>query len=110
MKNLLLLLVPLLGFKTLLSTFSLGSFLGLFFLYRNDLWTLGVVSLVTVGILLASLAFALTAGASLYVVYRDRRVAMNRVAYWHSILVAVAVAAAASYLGYWGLIGLRLWA
>jgi len=94
----------------LLSTLSLGAFLGLFLLYRNDLWTLGVVSPVTVGILLSSLAFALTAAASLYVVYRHRRAAMNRVAYWHSVLAAVAVAAAASYLGYWGLIGLRLWA
>ena len=94
----------------LLSTLSLGAFLGLFFLFRNDVWTLGVVSPVTVGILLSSLAFAVTAAASVYVVYRDRRAAINRVAYWHSVLVAVAVAAAASYLGYWGLIGVRLWA
>jgi len=31
-------------------------------------------------------------------------------AYWHSVLVATAMAAVAVYMGYWGLIGLRLWA
>jgi CubicO group peptidase (beta-lactamase class C family) len=93
----------------LLSTLSMGAFLGLFYFNREDLWTLGVPSLVSVGIMLSSLAFALTAATSLYVVYRARHVAMNRVAYWHSVLVAVAVAADAVYLGYWGLIGLRLW-
>jgi CubicO group peptidase (beta-lactamase class C family) len=94
----------------LLSTLSLGAFLGLFFIYRNDLWTLGVCSWVTVGIMLSSIAFALMAAASLYVVYRERHAVMNRVAYWHSVLVAAAVAADAIYMGYWGLIGLRLWA
>ena len=34
---------------------------------------------------------------------------MNRMAYWHSVLVAAAMAAVAIYMGYWGLIGLRLW-
>jgi hypothetical protein len=34
---------------------------------------------------------------------------MNRAAYWHSVLVTVSVAAVAIYMGYWGLIGLRLW-
>lgn len=94
----------------LASTLSMGAFLGLFYFNREDLWTLGVCSWVTVGIMLSSIAFALTAAASLYVVYRERHAAMNRVAYWHSVLVAVAVAADAIYLGYWGLIGLRLWA
>jgi hypothetical protein len=60
--------------------------------------------------MLSSIAFASTAAASLFIVYRQRPAPMNRVAYWHSVLVSVAVAAAALYLGYWGLIGLRLWA
>jgi hypothetical protein len=94
----------------LASTLSMGAFLGLFYLGREDLFTLGAPSLVSVGIMLSNLVFALTAAASLYVVYRERSAAMNRVAYWHSVLVAVAVAADAIYLGYWGLIGLRLWA
>jgi hypothetical protein len=94
----------------LLSTLSMGAFLGLFYFDREDYWTLGVCSWVTVGIMLSSIAFALTAAASLYVVYRERHATMNRVAYWHSVLVALAVVADAIYLGYWGLIGLRLWA
>lgn len=93
----------------LASTLSMGVFLGLFYFNREDLWTLGVCSWVTIGIMLSSLAFALTAAASLWVVYRERHALMNRLAYWHSVLVAVAVAADAIYLGYWGLIGLRLW-
>jgi hypothetical protein len=94
----------------LLSTLSMGVFLGLFYHGREDLFTLGAPSLVSVGIMLSNIVFALTAAASLYVVYRERTAAMNCVAYWHSVLVAVVVAADAIYLGYWGLIGLRLWA
>jgi CubicO group peptidase (beta-lactamase class C family) len=94
----------------LASTLSLGAFLFLFWKNSRDLDVLGVPSLVSVGIMLSSLAFALAAAASLCVVYRERHAAMNRLAYWHSVLVAVAVAANATYLGYWGLIGLRLWA
>lgn len=35
---------------------------------------------------------------------------MNHAVYWHSVLVAVAMSVVAVYLGYWGLLGLRLWA
>jgi len=35
---------------------------------------------------------------------------MNRMAYWHSVLVALAMVAVAVYYGYWGLLGIRLWA
>ena len=76
----------------------------------DDLFTLGVPSLLTVSIMLSSIAFPLVAAASLYVVYRERSTAMNRIAYWHSLLVAVAMAGVAGYMGCWGLIGLRLWA
>jgi anti-sigma-K factor RskA len=41
---------------------------------------------------------------------RKMTATMNRMAYWHSVLVAVAAAAVAIYYGFWGLIGLRLWA
>jgi len=94
----------------LASTLSMGVFLGLFYFNREDLWSLGNSSFVSVGIMLSSVAFALTAATSVYVVYRERSAAMNCVAYWHSVLAALAVAAASLYLGYWGLIGLRLWA
>jgi hypothetical protein len=35
---------------------------------------------------------------------------MKRVVYWFSVLVTLTMAAAAVYHGWWGLIGLRLWA
>jgi hypothetical protein len=94
----------------LASTLSMGAMFGLIFFNREDIWTLGNCSWVTVGIMLSSIAFAVTAAASVFVVYRERRAAMNRIVYWHSALVAFAVATDAMYLGYWGLIGLRLWA
>lgn len=75
----------------------------------DDMFTLGVPCLHSVSVLLVSIAFPLAAAASVYVVYRERRAAMNRMAYWHSVLVTAAVAAVAVYYGYWGLIGLRLW-
>jgi hypothetical protein len=93
----------------LLSTAFAGLFVGLFALKWDDLWSLGGCSWVTVGIMLSSIAIPLTAAASLYVVYRERFAPMNRLAYWHSVGVAAAVSANAIYMGYWGLIGLRLW-
>ena len=78
--------------------------------YVAALMALGVPSLLPVSIMLLTVAFPAATAASLYVVYRNRTAAMNRMAYWHSVLVATAMAAVAVYMGYWGLIGLRLWA
>ena len=93
----------------LLSLALLTAFIRLFVIKRDDLWTMGECSFVTVGIMLLSIAFALSAAASLFNVYRQRCAPMNRLSYWHSVLVAAAVAAVAIYMGCWGLIGLRLW-
>jgi CubicO group peptidase (beta-lactamase class C family) len=93
----------------LLSIALLTAFIGLFAIKRDDLWTMGECSVVTVGIMLLSIAFALSAAANLFNVYRQRSAPMNRVSYWHSVLVAAAVAAVAIYMGCSGLIGLRLW-
>jgi CubicO group peptidase (beta-lactamase class C family) len=93
----------------LLSIVFLMIFGGLFVIERNDIWALGSRSWASVGILLSSIAFPLTAVASLYAVFRARSTAMNRIIYWQSVLIAAAVATIAIYLGYWGLIGLRLW-
>jgi CubicO group peptidase (beta-lactamase class C family) len=78
--------------------------------FMNFDLTLGVPSLRTITIMFLTIAFPVAAAASLYIVYRERSAAMNRVAYWHSVLVAAAVAVVAVYMGYWGLIGLCLWA
>lgn len=72
--------------------------------------SLGTPCCLTVSIMLTSVAFPLAASASLYVAYCERTAPMKRRAYWHSVLVATAVVAVAIYYGYWGLIGLRLWA
>ena len=71
--------------------------------------SVGTPNLQTVSLWLVSLGFPLTAAASLYVVWRERHMPMKRAAYWHSLLVALTMAAAAVYHGWWGLIGLRLW-
>jgi CubicO group peptidase (beta-lactamase class C family) len=61
-------------------------------------------------IMLSSIAFALATLASLYVLYRERTAAMSRVVYWHSLAVTAGLFGVAIYYGYWGLIGVRLWA
>jgi hypothetical protein len=106
-------LLPLLSTVLLmvfLGTLATGLWPAFFGDYIAALTALGVPSLLTVAVMLSSIAFPLAAAASLYVVYRERSTAMNRMAYWHSVLVALAMAAVAVYMGYWGLIGLCLWA
>jgi len=98
-----MLLMALFGFlATALWTLVFGDLIG-------EIMTWGVPSLFTVSIMLLTIAFPVAAAASLFVVYRERHAAMNRMAYWHSVLVAAAVAAVAVYMGCWGLIGLCLW-
>jgi CubicO group peptidase (beta-lactamase class C family) len=96
----------------LLSTLFFGAFWGLILSnwWWGNLWKLGTYCGASVGIMFSSIAFALTAAASLYLVYRHRRTPMSRIVYWQSVLVAVALSTIAAYMGYWGLIGLRLWA
>ena len=93
----------------LLSTLFLAVFWGLIFFNRGNSWALGSCCAASVGIMLSSIAFALTAAASLYLVARHRHTPMKRLAYWRSVLVAVGVSSAAVYMGCWGWIGLRLW-
>jgi CubicO group peptidase (beta-lactamase class C family) len=76
----------------------------------DDTVVLGTPNWLTVSILGSSSAFPLAAAGSLYVLYRERNAPMNRLVYWHSLLVTTAVVAVAAYYGYWGLIALRLWA
>jgi hypothetical protein len=99
-----------LRFIPLLSTLFLGAFWGLIFSNRENLWALGNCCPVSMVIMLSSLAFALTALMSLYLAARHQHASMNRFAYWHSVLTALAVSGVAVYMGYWGWIGLRLWA
>jgi hypothetical protein len=86
------------------------AFLGLITCTYIDDVSVGTPSLLTISVMLTSLAFPLAAVAALYFCYRERYTPMKRGAYWYSLLVATAVFAAAIYYGYWGLVGLRLWA
>jgi hypothetical protein len=102
----LLSVVLLMVFDGLLASALFGMIIG----FVTDVSALGAPSLLTVGIMLSSIAFPLAAAASLFILFRERRAPMNRIAYWHSAFVAAAMTAVAVYYGYWGLIGLRLWA
>jgi CubicO group peptidase (beta-lactamase class C family) len=88
----------------------LGIYFGFFALGGNDPMMWGTPNWRTIGVLFASIAFPLACAASLYLAWRNRAAAMNRFVYWHSVLVAVAVTIVAIYLGYWGMLCVRMWA
>ena len=105
-------IMPLLGAISLVSfdvLFVSGLRGGITACFVDDVVTLGTPSLFAVGIMFSSIAFPSAGAASLYVLYHERSAAMNRVVYWHSVLVTAALLGVAIYMGYWGLIGLRLW-
>ncbi|HTB83196.1 MAG TPA: serine hydrolase domain-containing protein [Candidatus Sulfotelmatobacter sp.] len=78
--------------------------------YIDDVNLLGAPTYLTIGIMLASIAFPVAAVMGLYAAVQKRKAPMKRIVYWHSVLVVLAMIATAIYYGYWGLIGLRLWA
>jgi hypothetical protein len=98
--------VLLVAFDGLLAFALFGEIIGVV----TDVSALGVPSLLTVSIMLTSIAFPISVAASLYIVYRERHAPMNRLVYWHAVLVTLAMTAVAIYYGYWGLFGLRFWA
>jgi len=105
--------MPLLGAALLIVfdvAFAIGE-LGWITRYEvDDLMPLGTPSVLSITLMLSSIAFALATVASLYVLYRERTAPMNRVVYWHSLAVTGGLLGVAIYYGYWGLIGVRLWA
>jgi CubicO group peptidase (beta-lactamase class C family) len=105
--------MPLLG-ATFLIVFDVALAIGLRgMIIRNeidDLTPLGTPSALAITIMLSSIAFALATVASLYVLYRERAAAMNRVVCWYSLAVTGGLLGVAIYYGYWGLIGVRTWA
>jgi len=70
---------------------------------------LGHVTVYSVGQMTLSIVFAATALWGLVAVFRARNARMNRIVWWHSLLVAASASSIALYLLYWGLIGLRTW-
>lgn len=96
----------------LVSTLCLLAFVALFVVSSNHpdvLEILGRPSLYSVALMVSSLAFGLTAYWSLWVALRSYRRPVHRLAYWHSLLVALACSLAATYLLYWGALGFRTW-
>ena len=70
---------------------------------------LGKPTALSVGIMLATLLFGVTAATGAYVAVRDRRAAMNRVNYWYSTGCAFLHLIVAAYFAWFGVIGLTTW-
>ena len=84
---------------------------GLFMLGMADPFKhLGAPTAVSIGILLATLAFGLFALMSVYCSFSQRQTVMNRGAYWHSTLASMVHLLVAVYLLFYGVIGLKTWA
>ncbi len=69
----------------------------------------GTMNVWTVGLMLDTLLIPLSAIGSLVGVWRHRKTRMNRVAYWHAVLVTFGLLFITGFGLSWGLIGIRLW-
>ncbi|PZO08953.1 MAG: hypothetical protein DCF27_06880 [Lysobacteraceae bacterium] len=95
----------------LLAVLSLGAVALIFGLVGEDVITrFGHLTPWSMGLTLATYAFAVLSFASLWAALRADRRGMNRFAYFHSLGVSVIFILATLYLGYWGTIGIRTWA
>jgi len=84
---------------------------GLFSLGISDPFKqLGEPTAISVGILIATLTFALFAIMGLNCSWRERKVKMNRVVYWHSTAATALHLILALYFLSFGIIGLMTWA
>jgi multisubunit Na+/H+ antiporter MnhG subunit len=89
----------------------MAAFIGLVRLgFEDPFARLGATTPVSVGILLATLGFALFTLLGLHCAWTARNVPMNRVAYWHSTVATLLNFVVASYLLLNGVIGLMTWA
>ena len=95
----------------LLAVLSVGAIALIFGVVGEDTITrLGHRTPWSMGLTLATYAFAAFSIASLWAALRADRRVMNRFAYFHSLGVSVIFVLATLYLGYWGIIGIRTWA
>ena len=94
----------------LVSILALVGFVAIFVVGLADaIPRLGQVTVYSVGQMVLSIVFAATALWALVAVLRARNARMNRIVWWHSLVVAASANSIALYLLYWGLIGLRTW-
>jgi hypothetical protein len=95
----------------LLAGLSVIAFITLFSIGMGDPFaSLGKPTAVSVGIMLATIAFALLAALGLLTAIRERGTKMNRVNYWYATMSSVLHCIIAAYLGWFGVIGLATWA
>jgi CubicO group peptidase (beta-lactamase class C family) len=84
---------------------------GLFSLGMTDPFgKLGAPTPVSVGIMVSTLAFAVSAFLGMRISIRSRHLDMNRWAYWHSTIASGFHVIVAAYLLWFGVIGLMTWA
>jgi CubicO group peptidase (beta-lactamase class C family) len=95
----------------LLAAVSVLAFIGLVRLgFEDPFGQLGAPTPVSVGILLATIGFALFTLLGVHCAWGARRVSMNRVAYWHSAAASLVNFVVMAYLLFNGVIGVMTWA
>ncbi len=94
----------------LIAVLSLLAFVGCFMLSSSDTITrLGNLTIWSFGLFLTTVLYGLACLASAYALWRARKQQIRVYVRWYSIAVATALLIAASYLAWWGVIGLRTW-
>jgi len=95
----------------LLASLSIAAFMGLFVVGGNDPFKqLGAPTPISIGIMLATLSFALFAVLGTYTAVKARQTTMNKGTYWHSSIASLLNLVVAVYLLSFGAIGLMTWA
>jgi len=95
----------------LLASASVAGFTGLVFIGFSDPFKLmGQPSVVSIGIMLLSVAFALFTLLGAHTCIRERKTNMNQFVYWHSTVASCLHVIVAVYLLSFGMIGVRVWA
>lgn len=94
----------------LASLFFLASFIFIIVGSANPFKQLGMVSIVSLGIMLFTICFAITSVWSVVSVIKNRHESMNRLVYWHSAILSGLHLIVTFYFLWFGVIGIRLWA
>jgi CubicO group peptidase (beta-lactamase class C family) len=94
----------------LIAVLSLAAFVTLFMVSGDDAITrLGNLTVWSFGLFLTSLLYGVACLASVIALWMARKREIRGFSRWHSMTVTVALAIAALYLAYWGVIGIRTW-
>ena len=94
----------------LASLFFLVTFIFIIVGSANPFKLLGMVSIVSFGIMLLTIAFAITSFWSVVSVFKNRHESMNKLVYWHSAILSGLHFIVTCYFLWFGVIGIRTWA